>query len=157
MWALKDWVANWGWNVFTLMDQITSHVFILGCVKVIIQHLCQQHWCTLSVLINVWSNEKSALFRFCMAEILLMISAVFTLGYSDGTLTHHFTICPSTNMKRCGFRLCSIVPLFLSCSPTCLSLLEQRKLLPATYTIKWRLMKLYHWPGQIAGCRGWRS
>lgn len=159
VWALKDWVGNWGWNVFTLMDEITSCFHFW---------MCQSHhpglvsaalvpFIRLKISINVRSDQRSALLRFCMTEMRLMISAVLTLGYPDGTLTRHFTLRPSTEMKRCGFPACSITPLFCSCSPTCLCLLEQRKPLPATCTIKRRLMKLYRRPGQIAGCRGWRS
>lgn len=78
VWALKDWVANWGWNVFSLMDQITSHVFIFGCVKVIIQDLCQQHWCTLSVL-QYWLMSGLMGNRPCLDSVWLRCCSWFLL------------------------------------------------------------------------------
>lgn len=53
------------------------------------------------------------MFTFCRAEMLLPISAVFTLRASDGTLNPPFYNCPSIEMKRCGFPLSSILPLTL--------------------------------------------
>lgn len=117
MWALRDWVGNWAWNVFTLMDQITCFYFVM-CQS---QHpwfvsAALVHIISLKILINVCSDEKLALLRFCLTDVP-MIPAAFTPAYSDGTLTHHFPICPSTKMKRCGFSVCSIIPLFFSALP----------------------------------------
>lgn len=90
---------------------------------------------SLIILINVWENEIQAQFRVCKSETPLRSSAVFTLDHSDGTLTHHFTSCPSIKNEVMWFLILFYYSALLSSSPTCLCLLEQRKPLPATYTI----------------------
>lgn len=120
------------------MHQNTSHVFILGCVKIHHPRVASAEALpiiSLIILINVWANEIQAQSRVCKSETPLTSSAVFTLDHSDGTLTHHFTSCPFIKNEVMRFLILFYYSALRSSSPTCLCLLEQRKPLPATYTI----------------------
>lgn len=54
-------------------------------------------------------------------------------------------------MKWCGCPLCSIILLFFLLSHLPLFAGTESEPLPATHTIKWRVMKLYLRPGQMEG------
>lgn len=59
-------------------------------------------------------------------------------------------------MKWCGFPLRFIIPRFFwrAHLPLFAGIASQAQ--SAMHTIKWRVMKLYPQPGQIAGWRGWK-
>lgn len=101
--ASKDWVGNWGWNVFTLMDQITSFLFWDRSKS-------SSKLCVSSIGAHYQSLKYWSMFRFCRTEMFQLCSH---LAPQMGPWTHHFTTCPSTEMKRCGFPLSSILPLTL--------------------------------------------
>lgn len=154
-WALKDRGGNWGRNDFTLMHQITSH-FDSG--------MCQSHHPRVvaadrlniispNMLITVRANEEPALLILYDWDTTRHFYRVHTwlLRWDLNSSFYKLSIYKNEVMRFPTASYCSAL---FSCSPTCLCLLEQREPLPATYTIKWRVMKLYRWPGQIAG---WRS